>query len=110
MTTDIPGQYGAIKLYAGSASTELGHKIGEYLEMPLGQHVVQKFTNENIFVRLNSSVRGQDVYFVQSMAGPVSDNIMELLITLDTLKRDSAGRITAVIPYFAYGRSDKKDQ
>jgi ribose-phosphate pyrophosphokinase len=106
----IPGQYGAVKLYAGSASQELGGKIAHYIDIPLNSHDVKKFSNENIFVRLNSSVRGQDVYFIQTMASPVSDNIMEMLITLDTLKRDSAGRITVVVPYFAYGRSDKKDQ
>jgi|SRR5581483_635371 ribose-phosphate pyrophosphokinase len=106
----IPGQYGAVKLYAGSASRELGQEVAAYLNMELSTQDVQRFSNENIFVRLQSSVRGQDVYLIQTMASPVSDNIMELLITLDTLKRDSAGRITAVIPYFSYGRSDKKDQ
>jgi ribose-phosphate pyrophosphokinase len=106
----VPGQYGAVKLYAGTASQDLGGLVGEYLGIPLNSHEVKKFSNENIFVRLNSSVRGQDVYFIQTMASPVSDNIMEMLITLDTLKRDSAGRITVVIPYFSYGRSDKKDQ
>jgi ribose-phosphate pyrophosphokinase len=106
----IPGQYGAVKLYAGSASAELGQEVAAYLNMELSTQDVQRFSNENIFVRLQSSVRGQDVYLIQTMASPVSDNIMELLITLDTLKRDSAGRITAVIPYFSYGRSDKKDQ
>ncbi len=105
-----PGQYGEIKLYAGSASQKLGEDVAAYLGVQLGQRALKKFSNENIFVRLTSSVRGQDVYLIQGMASPVSDNIMELLITLDTLKRDSAGRITAVIPYFAYGRSDKKDQ
>jgi ribose-phosphate pyrophosphokinase len=106
----IPGQYGAVKLYAGSASRELGQEVAEYLNLEMSVQDVQRFSNENIFVRLQSSVRGQDVYLIQTMASPVSDNIMELLITLDTLKRDSAGRITAVIPYFSYGRSDKKDQ
>ena len=106
----IPGQYGAVKLYAGSASVDLGNEVAEYLGMPLGSRDLKKFSNENIFIRLNSSVRGQDVYFIQTMASPVSDNVMEMLITLDTLKRDSAGRITVVIPYFSYGRSDKKDQ
>ncbi len=106
----IPGQYGAVKLYAGSASQKLGKDIADYMGTSLGAAEVQRFSNENIFVKLNSSVRGQDVYLVQGMASPVSDNIMELLIFLDTLKRDSAGRITAVIPYLNYGRSDKKDQ
>jgi ribose-phosphate pyrophosphokinase len=68
------------------------------------------FPNENIFIRLQGSVRGQDVFLLQSMAPPVHRNIMEMLIMIDCLKRDSAGRITAVFPYMAYARSDKKDQ
>jgi ribose-phosphate pyrophosphokinase len=105
----IPGQYGAIQLYAGSSSKDLGNEIAEYLSLPLGDQQIEKFSNENIFVRLEKSVRGQDVYFIQCLGSPVSDNIMEMLITLDALKRDSAGRITVIVPYFAYGRSDKKD-
>jgi ribose-phosphate pyrophosphokinase len=108
--TEIPGQYGHIKLYAGSRYGDLGLEIASYLNQELCAHDVTKFSNENIFVKLKSSVRGQDVYLIQGMCSPVNDMIMELLITLDTLKRDSAGRITVVIPYFAYGRSDKKDQ
>jgi len=69
-----------------------------------------EFPNENLFVRLRRSIRGQDVYLIHSMAPPVHRNIMEMLITIDCLKRDSAGRITAVFPYMAYARSDKKDQ
>lgn len=106
----IPGQYGLIKLYAGSAYADLGQEIADYLDTQLCTHDVTKFANENIFIKLHASARGQDAYLIQGMATPVSDNIMELLITTDTLKRDSAGRITVVIPYFAYGRSDKKDQ
>ncbi|MCC7207232.1 MAG: ribose-phosphate diphosphokinase [Anaerolineae bacterium] len=105
-----PGQYGEIRLFAGSHYQEFGKELGKCLGIPLCEQLVHKFTNENIFVRLNTSVRGQDVYFVQGMSSPVSDNIMEMLITIDALKRDSAGRITVVMPYFAYGRSDKKDQ
>lgn len=104
------GQYGAIKLYAGSASKNLGVEVANCLGLPLGEQNVQKFTNENIFVQLQSSVREQDVYFIQSHASPVNDNIVEQLITLDALKRGSAGRITAVIPYLAYSRTDKKDK
>lgn len=106
----IPGQYGDVKLYAGRLYRDLGTEISQYIHSPLCSHEVKTFSNENIFVKLGASVRGQDVYLVQGMASPVSDSIMELLITIDTLKRDSAGRITVVIPYFAYGRSDKKDQ
>src|SRR5262249_13304844 len=97
-----PGQYGAIRLYAGSGAGALAKDIANYIGIPLSGRDVVKFSNENIFVRLNSSVRGQDVYLIQGMGSPVSDNIMELMITLDTLKRDSAGRITAVVPYLPY--------
>jgi ribose-phosphate pyrophosphokinase len=102
--------YGEIKLFAGSGSLELAQEISEYLKVPLEDYDKVIFPNENIFIRLTGSVRGQDVYLVQSMAPPVHRNIMELLIMIDCLKRDSAGRITAVFPYMAYARSDKKDQ
>lgn len=106
----VSGQYGDIKLFAGSGSHELGQQVAEYLGVSLSEQELHRFSNENIFVRLKKSVRGQDVYLIQGMGSPVSDNILEMLITLNTLKLDSAGRITAVIPYFGYGRSDKKDQ
>jgi len=102
--------YGQIKLFSGTACPDLANEIAAYLNIPLSGRDIIKFPNENIFVRLHSSVRGQDVYLIQSTAAPVSDNIMELLITVQTLKLDSAGRITVVIPYLAYARSDKKDQ
>jgi ribose-phosphate pyrophosphokinase len=102
--------YGGIKLYAGTGSPELAQKVADYLGEPLcGRDIIQ-FPNENLFVKLHSSVRGQDVYVIQTTSSPVHRNLMELLIMLQTLKLDSAARITAVIPYFAYGRSDKKDQ
>ncbi|MBE7511774.1 MAG: ribose-phosphate diphosphokinase [Anaerolineales bacterium] len=105
-----PGQYGDIKLISGSTYVPFGQEVSDYLNIPLCEHEVIKFSNENIFVRLMQSVRGQDVYYIMGMSAPVSDSIMEMLITLDALKRDSAGRINVVIPYFSYGRSDKKDQ
>jgi ribose-phosphate pyrophosphokinase len=108
--TPAPGQYGAIKLFAGSGGKALGLKIADYLDIPLDEQEVIRFSNENIFVKLQSSVRGQDVYLIQGLGVPLSDNILEMLITINTLKLDSAGRITVVLPYFAYGRSDKKDQ
>jgi ribose-phosphate pyrophosphokinase len=102
--------YGEIKLFSGTACPELAAEIAAYLNLPLGGRDIIKFPNENIFVRLHSSVRGQDVYVIQTTNSPVSDNLLELLITIQTLKLDSAARITVVVPYLAYARSDKKDQ
>ena len=102
--------YGEIKLYAGSGSPELAQKIADYLQQKLSPRDVIQFPNENIFIKLNSSARGQDVYVIQTTSSPVHYNLMELLIMIQTLRLDSAARITAVIPYLCYGRSDKKDQ
>ena len=102
--------YGEIKLFAGSGSPELAAKVAEYLGSPLCERELVVFPNENIFIKLAHSVRGQDVYVIQQTAWPVHHNLMELLITLQTLRLDSAARITAVVPYLCYGRSDKKDQ
>jgi ribose-phosphate pyrophosphokinase len=102
--------YGNIKLYAGSGSPDLAQKIADYLKQKLSPREVIQFPNENIFVKLNSSARGQDVYVIQTTSSPVHYNLMELLIMIQTIRLDSAARITAVVPYLAYGRSDKKDQ
>lgn len=102
--------YGGIKLFAGSGSPELSAKIAEYLGLPLSGREMIEFPNENLFIKLNGSVRGQDVYVIQTTSSPVHRNLMELLITIQTLRLDSAARITAVVPYLCYGRSDKKDQ
>ena len=99
-----------IMLFSGTGCPALAQEISQYLEIPLSGRDIIEFPNENIFVRLHESVRGQDVFLVQTTSSPVSHNIMELLIFLDTLKRASPDRITAVIPYLAYARSDKKDQ
>src|SRR5512141_3160043 len=104
------GTYGDIKLFSGTGSPDLAAAIATYLSKPLSGRDIIKFPNENIFVRLHSSVRGQDVFVIQTTSSPVSDNLLELLIMIQTLRLDSAARITAVIPYLAYGRSDKKDQ
>lgn len=102
--------YRGIKLYAGTGSPDLSQRIAEYVDAPLcGRDIIQ-FPNENLFVKLHSSARGQDVYVIQNTSSPVHRNLMELLILIQTLKLDSAARITAVIPYMAYCRSDKKDQ
>jgi ribose-phosphate pyrophosphokinase len=102
--------YGEIKLYAGSGSPDLAQKIADYLDQKLSPREVIEFPNENIFVKLKSSARGQDVYVIQTTSSPVHYNLMELLIMIQTLRLDSAARITAVVPYLCYGRSDKKDQ
>jgi ribose-phosphate pyrophosphokinase len=102
--------YGEIKLYGGSGSPDLAQKIADYLEQKLSPREVIQFPNENIFIKLNSSTRGQDVYVIQTTSSPVHYNLMELLIMIQTVRLDSAARITAVIPYLCYGRSDKKDQ
>ena len=102
--------YGGIKLYAGTASPELAQEVADYLGENLCGRDIVDFPNENLFVKLHTSVRGQDVYVIQHTASPVHRNLMELLILLQTLRLDSAARITAVVPYLCYGRSDKKDQ
>ncbi|MFL7812070.1 MAG: ribose-phosphate diphosphokinase [Anaerolineales bacterium] len=108
--SDNPGMYGDIKLYAGTAIPEVAQGIADYLHISCSGRDIIEFPNENIWVRLHNSVRGQDVYLVQNTSRPVHRNLMELLITLQTLRLDSAGRVTAVIPYLSYTRSDKKDK
>ncbi|MGH2449732.1 MAG: ribose-phosphate diphosphokinase [Candidatus Limnocylindria bacterium] len=100
-----------LSVYTGNAHPKFAEDICRHLEIPLGKMDVFKFPNDNIFVQVKENAREHDVFVVQSLVGPsVSDAIMELLIMLDAFKRASAGRITAVMPYYAYGRSDKKDQ
>ena len=102
--------YGGIRLFAGTACPELAQAIAQYLGLPLCGRDVITFPNDNLFVRLHSSVRGQDCYVIQTTSAPVHRNLMELLIMIQTLRLDSAARITAVVPYLCYARSDKKDQ
>jgi ribose-phosphate pyrophosphokinase len=97
-------------IYAGNANKPLADQICRYLRTERGKAEVFKFANDNIFVRVMENVREQDVFLVQPTCRPVNDSIMELLIMIDAFKRASAGRITAVMPYYSYGRSDKKDQ
>jgi ribose-phosphate pyrophosphokinase len=99
-----------LALFSGNANRGLAEDVCAHLNVSLGSADVSQFSNENIFVRINQTVRGADVYVIQSLTSPVNTSIMELLIMIDDLKRASADRITAVIPYYAYGRSDKKDQ
>jgi len=102
--------YGEIKIYAGSGSPELAEKIADYLQQALSPREIIQFPNENIFIKLNNSARGKDVFVIQTTSSPVHYNLMELLIMIQTIRLDSAARITAVVPYLCYGRSDKKDQ
>ena len=99
-----------LKVFTGNAHPFLARSICDYLELPLGSCEVSQFSNENIFVRIQENVRERDVFVVQSLCSPVNHSLVELLIMIDALKRASAGRITAVVPYYAYGRTDKKDQ
>jgi ribose-phosphate pyrophosphokinase len=98
------------EIYHGNANPELARKIARYLGMDCGKAEVFQFANENIFVKILDNVREKDIFLVQPTCHPVNQSIMELLIMIDAFKRASAGRITAVVPYYAYGRSDKKDQ
>jgi ribose-phosphate pyrophosphokinase len=104
------GLYDQLTIFGGNSNPELTRAICAYIDIPPGRIEVFKFSNENIFVRIGESVRENDVFVIQSFSSPVNESIMELLIIIDALKRASAGRITAVIPYYSYGRTDKKDQ
>jgi ribose-phosphate pyrophosphokinase len=99
-----------LSVFTGTTHPDLARHICDYLHVPLGRADVTKFPNSNTFVKIIDNVRGQDVFVVQPTCRPVNDSIMELLIMIEALKRASAGRITAVVPYYGYGRTDKKDQ
>ena len=102
--------YGELALVAGSGNPELAREISAALGVPLLDVKIEVFPNENIFIQLLQTVRSKDVFIIQPTCSPVHHNLMELLIMIDTVRRASAGRITAVMPFFAYARSDKKDQ
>jgi ribose-phosphate pyrophosphokinase len=102
--------YGDVRLYSGTSSPDLASNIAAYLKVNLCDRDIVTFPNDNIFVKLHKSVRGQDCYVIQSTSIPVHRNLMEMLILIQTLRLDSAARITAVVPYLCYSRSDKKDQ
>ncbi len=104
------GMYGEIKLYAGTSCPVLAEDIAKYLNLELCGRDIISFPNDNLFIKLHSSVRGQDCYVIQTTSIPTHRNLMEMLILIQTLKLDSAARITAVVPYLCYARSDKKDQ
>jgi len=102
--------YGEIQLFAGTSCPDLAAEISQYVHVPLSGRDIVLYPNENLWIKLHKSVRGQDVYVIQTCNKPVHRNLMELLILLQTLRLDSAGRVTAVIPYLCYARSDKKDK
>ena len=99
-----------LKVFTGNAHPALALAVTEYLGIPLGRCEVFEFSNENTFVRILDNVRQRDTFVIQPICSPVNKSLVELLIMLDALKRASAGRITAVVPYYGYGRTDKKDQ
>ena len=99
-----------LAVFSGNAHRALAESVCKHLEMPLGDCEVFQFSNEEVFVRFLDNIREKDVFLIQPVVSPVNTTLMELLIMIDAAKRASAGRITAVIPYYAYGRSDKKDQ
>ena len=97
-----------MKILSGNANPELAAAIATYLDLPLTRASVRRFADEEIFVEIHENVRGEDVFVVQSTSAPANDNLMELLICIDALRRASARRITAVVPYFGYARQDRK--
>jgi len=99
-----------IKVFTGNAHPALAQAVTDYLGIPLGKCEVFEFSNENIFVRILENVRQRDTFVIQPISSPVNKSLVELLIMLDALRRASAERITAVVPYYGYGRTDKKDQ
>ncbi len=105
-----PRQPGELKLLAGDAHPELAHKIAEALSEPLASMRITRFADGEIDVKIAESVRGADVFLIQPTCEPVSENLIQLFIILDALRRASAGRITAVIPYYGYARKEKKSQ
>ena len=102
------GVFTGFKLFAGNGNPELAEEIAAIMGKTLGDSKVTKFSDGEISVSINESVRGQDIYIIQSTSDPVNDNLMELLIMIDAMKRASAGRINAVIPYYGYARQDRK--
>ncbi len=97
-----------LKIFTGNANPELAQKISSYLSIPLGQAVVKTFSDGEIYVEIKENVRGADVFVIQPTCPPVNDHLMELLIMIDALRRASARRITAVMPYYGYARQDRK--
>ena len=104
------GPFDELRVFTGNAHRQLAQSVCDYLQIPLGQAEVFKFSNDNTFVRILENIRQRDVFIVQPTCFPVNDHLMELLIMIDAAKRASAGRVTAVVPHYGYARTDKKDQ
>ncbi len=104
----MSGKNGSVKLVAGNSNRALAQEIANWLGMPLTKAVVRRFADMEVFVEIQENVRGSDVFILQSTSFPANDHLMELLIITDALRRASARRITAVIPYFGYARQDRK--
>lgn len=104
------GKLNELKVFSGNTHPTLAQGICDCLGIPLGKAEIFQFSNENIFVRILENIRGKDVFIVQPISSPVNHSLMEMLIMIDAAKRASAGRITALIPYYGYSRTDKKDQ
>src|SRR5689334_17549456 len=101
---------GGLKVFAGGSHPQLATELCDCLGIPLGRSHTVRFSNENLKVKIEENVREEDVFFVQTAAPPLSEGIVELLLYLDALKHASARRVTAVLPYYPYARSDKKDE
>jgi len=99
-----------LKIFSGSSNRELSQEIAEYLDVELGSLNINKFSDGEIYVQIGESVRGKDVYIIQSTCNPTNDNMIELMILMDAFRRASCHEITAVIPYFGYARQDRKTQ
>lgn len=97
-----------MKLFCGNSNAHLAQNVARYLKIPMGKAIVRRFADDEIFVEIQENVRGEDVFLLQSTSHPANDHLMELLIMIDALRRASARRITAVIPYFGYARQDRK--
>nr|WP_285892377.1 ribose-phosphate pyrophosphokinase [Vibrio intestinalis] len=97
-----------MKLFAGNATPELAQRIADRLYISLGDATVSRFSDGEVAVQINENVRGSDVFIIQSTCAPTNDNLMELVVMIDAMRRASAGRITAVIPYFGYARQDRR--
>lgn len=97
-----------MKLFAGNAIPELAQRIADRLYISLGDATVSRFSDGEVAVQINENVRGSDVFIIQSTCAPTNDNLMELVVMIDAMRRASAGRITAVIPYFGYARQDRR--